>query len=165
MKKMKWIGSVGALVLGGLATAVVAPAPVVAAEVSHHSHNLLGESVGAAGYDPVSYFPEGGGRPQKGLISISLEQNGITYRFASEANKALFQKTPARFVPQYGGWCAWAVAEINKRVDVDPESFVVRDGRLYLFYRDAKLDTRAMWTPKAAELIQKAEANWPILMK
>ena len=154
------------LVLGGLAaTAALHPAPVDAAVTTRRSHNLLGESVGAAGYDPVSYFPEGGGRPQKGLISISLEHDGVTYRFASEAHKALFQKDPARFTPQYGGWCAWAVAEINKRVDVDPESFVVREGKLYLFYRDPKLDTRAMWTPKAAELIQKAEANWPALMK
>ena len=74
-------------------------------------------------------------------------------------------KNPARFVPQYGGWCAWAVAEINKRVEVDPESYAIKDGKLYLFFKDAKLDTRAMWAPKSADMIQKAEANWPALMK
>ena len=57
------------------------------------------------------------------------------------------------------------MAEINKRVDVDPESYVIKDGKLYLFFRDAKLDTRAIWAPKSAELIQKAEGNWPVLMK
>ena len=149
----------GTLAAMGSARAAGPDAPL------HHRFNLLGESVGAAAYDPVSYFPEGGGKPQKGLISVSLEQDGVTYRFASEENKARFQKNPARFVPQYGGWCAWAVAEINKRVEVDPESYAIKDGKLYLFFKDAKLDTRAMWAPKSADMIQKAEANWPALMK
>ena len=161
----KKAASVGALlILGTLAVTGSARGAAPDAPL-HHRFNLLGESVGAAAYDPVSYFPEGGGKPQKGLISVSIEQDGVTYRFASEENKARFQKNPARFVPQYGGWCAWAVAEINKRVEVDPESFAIKDGKLYLFFKDAKLDTRAMWAPKSADMIQKAEANWPALMK
>lgn len=130
-----------------------------------HKNNLLGENVGVAGYDPVSYFPEGGGKPQRGLIGVSAEYEGVTYRFASEEHRSRFQKNPAKYLPAYGGWCAWAAGELGKRVDVDPESFEIRDGRLYLFYRDSRLDTRTLWLPKAQELINKADSNWPSLQK
>ena len=130
-----------------------------------HSYNLLGEGIGLVGYDPVSYFPEGGGRPQRGLIGIAAEQDGVTYRFASEEHRTLFQNNPGKYLPAYGGWCAWAVGELGKRVDVDPESFELRGGRLYVFYRDPKLDTRALWVKKPAELIQKADVNWPALSR
>ncbi len=130
---------------------------------SRTSHNLLGEGVGLVGYDPVSYFPEGGGKPEKGLISISAEHEGVTYRFTSEEHKAFFQKNPARYAPAYGGWCTWAVAELGKRVDVDAESYVVKNGRLYVFYRDKALDTRAKFLESPEKLLAKAEANWPAL--
>ena len=130
-----------------------------------HRHNLMGESVGLVGYDPVSYFAEGGGKPEKGLISISMEHDGVTYRFASVDHRALFEKSPAKYLPAYGGWCAWAVAELGKRVDVDPESFEIRTGRLYLFFRDKKLDTRALWRERPDEMISKSEKNWLELAK
>lgn len=128
-----------------------------------HKYNLLGESVGLVGYDPVSYFQEGGGRPQKGLINLSLQHDGVTYRFASQENLDRFKKNPEKYLPAYGGWCAWAIAEINKRVDVDPESFEIRGGRLYVFYRDAKLDTRSMWSPKADDMIARGNTNYSAL--
>jgi len=157
---------VGALlVLGALVTAGSALPRVAAAEPSHQSYNLLGESVGLVGYDPVSYFPEGGSKPAKGLISISTEHDGVTYRFATEAHKAAFEKNPAKYLPAFGGWCTWAVAELGKRVDVDPESFVVKNGRLLVFYRDPALDTRAMFLENPDALLKKAEANWPALAR
>ncbi len=134
-------------------------------EASRKTHNLLGESVGLVGYDPVSYFPEGGGKPAKGLISISVEHEGVTYRFATEAHKAAFLKGPAKYVPAFGGWCTWAVGELGKRVDVDPESFVVKNGRLLVFYRDPALDTRAKFLENPEGILKKAEANWPALSK
>ena len=154
----------GALVALGVLTSAVTTLPrVSAAEASRKSHNLLGESVGLVGYDPVSYFPEGGGRPAKGLISISVEHEDVTYRFATEAHKAAFAKNPAKYVPAFGGWCAWAVGELGKRVDVDPESYVVMNGRLLVFYRDPALDTRAKFLENPDVLLKKAEANWPAL--
>jgi YHS domain-containing protein len=129
----------------------------------HHHHNLLGESVAAGGYDPVSYFPEGGGKPAKGLIEFSEEHGGVTYRFASERNRETFRKDPDMYQPQYGGWCAWAVGAIRKRVDIDPQSFEIRGDRLYLFYRDPKLDTRVMWLKDEQSLVEKGDANWPAL--
>jgi hypothetical protein len=164
MKKTTHTVRAGALlILGALVTAGSALPRVAAAEASHRSYNLLGESVGLVGYDPVSYFPEGGGKPAKGLISISTEVDGVTYRFASEAHKAAFLKNPAKYVPAFGGWCTWAVAELGKRVDVDPESYVVKNGRLLVFYRDPALDTRAKFLENPDAMLKKAEANWPAL--
>jgi hypothetical protein len=131
----------------------------------HRRLNLTGENIGMAGFDPVTYFPAGGGRPQRGLIRLSVEHAGVTYRFANEKDRDLFQKDPSRYLPAYGGWCAWAVGELGKRVDVDPESFELRDGRLFLFYRDPELDTRALWSANAAHLITKAEANYSALTR
>lgn len=153
------------LVLGTLTLTRVRPVRAVSDEASHRAHNLLGESVGLVGYDPVSYFPEGGGRPAKGLISISAERDGVTYRFATEGHKAAFLKDPARYLPAFGGWCTWAVAELGKRVDIDPESYVVKNGRLLVFYRDPALDTRAKFLENPEVLLKKAEGNWPALQK
>ena len=110
----------------------------------HRRFNLMGESVGVAAYDPVSYFPEGGGKPEKGLIKLAYQHQGVTYRFVSQEHLGRFKANPERYLPRFGGWCAWAVGELGKRVDVNPESFLIRDGHLYLFYRDKELDTRAL---------------------
>ena len=161
MKKLTGVAVLGAV----LVLAVVSMAADSIEAVSRTTHNLLGEGVGLVAYDPVSYFPEGGGRPEKGLISISAEHEGVTYRFAPEQHKALFLKDPGRYVPAYGGWCTWAVAELGKRVDVDPESYVVKNGRLYVFYRDKALDTRAKFLESPDAMLAKAEANWPKLAR
>jgi YHS domain-containing protein len=163
MKKLTKIVALGAVsiwaVLASTATAdTVKSAP-------RTSHDLLGEGVGLVGYDPVSYFPDGGGKPVKGHIMTSAEYDGVTYRFASEEHRALFQKNPAKYVPAYGGWCTWAVAELAKHVDVDPEAYVVKNGKLYVFYRDPKLDTRAKFLEDPDGMLAKAEANWPALSK
>jgi len=153
------------LALGALVAAGSALPRAAAAEASHLSYNLLGESVGLVGYDPVSYFPEGGGQPAKGLISISAVHDGVTYRFATEAHRAAFVKNPAKYLPAFGGWCTWAVAELGKRVDADPESYLVKNGRLLVFYRDPALDTRAKFLEDPDALLAKADANWPALAK
>ena len=130
-----------------------------------HRHNLLGESIGLVGYDPVSYFSAGGGKPQKGSIKISMVHDGVTYRFASTEHLELFKADPEKYLPQYGGWCAWAAGALNKRVDADPESYVVRDGKLYVFYRDPGLETRASWLKDSDNLVRKADENWPSLQQ
>ena len=68
-------------------------------EINRTSHDLLGEGVGILGYDPVSYFPEGGSKAWKGHIMISAEHDGVSYRFATEEHKALFQKNPTKYLP------------------------------------------------------------------
>lgn len=131
----------------------------------HQQHNLMGEGVGLAGYDPVAYFPEGGSKPARGLINISHQYEGVTYRFSSPENLNRFKQNPGKYLPAYGGWCAWAVAELGKRVDIDPESFVIKDGKLYVFYRDPALDTRGLWQKDVAGFIQRGDMKWRKLSK
>ena len=126
--------------------------------------NLLGPSVGVEGFDPVSYWPEGGGKPAQGTIKLSYDHKGVTYRFASQDHLDAFRADPDRYLPQYGGYCAWAMGAINQRVDVNPNHFVIRDGKLYLFFSDANVVTRDIWAKDASALIGKADANYAKLL-
>jgi peroxiredoxin len=113
-----------------------------------------------SGYDPVAYFPEGGGKALKGSESITVEHKGAKYRFANAANKAAFGADPAKYEPAYGGWCAWAMLD-GEQVEVDPKSFIVKDGRLFLFYDGILADTRAKWLKgNHANQAGKADTNW-----
>jgi hypothetical protein len=123
-------------------------------------HDTVGQNVAIGGYDPVSYFPEGGGHPEKGFVKRTFEYDGVVYRFASDENLESFKAHPQKYLPQYGGWCAWAMAKLAAPVDVDPESYEIRDGKLYLFYRQKELDTRQDWQAHLSELLPQAEANW-----
>ena len=112
------------------------------------------------GYDPVAYFPEGGGKPSKGQTALTWEYKGALYRFASHENKQRFMDNPEKYEPAYGGWCAWAMREGDK-VEVDAKSYIIKDDRLFLFYNGFIADTRAKWlkgnhTAEAAE----ADAKW-----
>lgn len=118
----------------------------------------LGAGVGIGGYDPVSYFSNGG--PKKGHIMRSAVHDGVTYRFASDTNRKAFEMNPEKYLPAYGGWCAWALAKLGKKVDIDPLSYKIIDGKLLLFYRDLEIDTRKEWTMHEKEYLPMAETNW-----
>jgi hypothetical protein len=126
--------------------------------------NLGQDRLALQGYDPVAYFPEGGGRPREGLASITATHDGVLYRFASAQNRQLFAKDPQRFEPQYGGWCAYAMAD-TKKVEIDPRSFLVTDGRLYLFFKAWYADTRAKWLKDEQRLTAKADKAWKKLIE
>jgi YHS domain-containing protein len=126
--------------------------------------NLGKDRLALQGYDPVAYFPVGGGKPRKGLATLVARHRGVTYRFATEAHRALFLADPARYEPQYGGWCAYAMAEADK-VSVDPESFLVTDGRLYLFFKSWYADTRSRWRKDEKALATKADSSWKRLLE
>lgn len=126
-------------------------------------YNLGKDALALSGYDPVAYFEEGGGKPRKGDAKLELVHAGVRYRFASEANRALFQKNPTRFEPAYGGWCAYAMAQ-KEKVEVDPESFLLRDGRLMLFYKGWFNDTRAKFLKDATALTRRADEKWAELI-
>jgi hypothetical protein len=125
-----------------------------------HRFNTLGINVALGGFDPVSYFPEGGGQPRKGFIKRDVEYGGVTYRFASDTNRELFRANPEKYVPAYNGWCAWAIAELNAKVDVDPTVYAIHDGRLYLFYDHADLNTRELWLANPQGMVTRANSNW-----
>ena len=125
--------------------------------------NLDKKKLALQGYDPVAYFPAGfpagGGTVRKGLETLTTTHAGVVYRFASEENRKLFLATPERFEPQYGGWCAYAMADAEK-VEIDPESFLVTDGKLYLFFKTWYADTRAKWKKDEKNLAAKADRAW-----
>jgi len=126
-------------------------------------YNLSKNGLALDGYDPVAYFPDHGAKATKGLETITAVHKGVTYRFATEANKAKFVKAPESFEPQYGGWCAWAMADgKGDKVGIDPKSFLVEGGQLYLFYDGFFGDTRKSWNKAggAAKLAAKAALNW-----
>ncbi len=126
-------------------------------------YNLGEEGLALAGYDPVAYFPEFGGKAKKGKKSIQVTHMGVTYHFASRSNLKAFQAKPARFEPAYGGWCAWAVAaKEGGKAPVDPKSFTVEGDRLFLFYKGSGGDTRSAWKEKGGfqSLGGQADGNW-----
>lgn len=146
----------------GLASPLSLATPPVQAEAPRPAlklYNLGKESLAIDGYDPVSYFPEGGGSPRKGDSNRSLVWRGVRYRFATDANRVLFEQEPERFEPAYGGWCAYAMAK-GEKVEIDPESYVLHGGRLFLFYKSFFNDTRKKWLAEESKLCVKADAGW-----
>ncbi|MFO7855458.1 MAG: YHS domain-containing (seleno)protein [Paracoccaceae bacterium] len=134
------------------AALVVAALPARAAEDPVYS-DWFGLAI--RGYDPVAYFTEG--RAVEGARAHALDWKGATWRFASAEHKAMFEADPEAYAPQYGGYCAWAVAH-GGTASVDPEQWRIVDGKLYLNY-DAEFQER--WSADIPGYIAKADANWP----
>jgi len=111
------------------------------------------------GYDPVAYFTEG--RPVEGSAEYEVEYNGATWRFASAQNRDAFAANPAGYAPQYGGYCAWAVAQ-GYTASGDPYAWRVIDGKLYLNY-NASVQQR--WERDIPANIEAGDANWPKVLE
>ena len=77
-------------------------------------------------------------------------------------SRELFRANPEKYVPAYNGWCAWAIAELNAKVDVEPTAYEIHDGRLYVFYDHADLHTREMWLKNPQDMVTRANANWQV---
>jgi YHS domain-containing protein len=138
----------GIAIAGGSAAAIFAPASPVAAEAG----------VALNGMDLVSYF-QNDGRPVTGNAAFVVEHNGQIHRFASQKNADAFKADPAAFLPQYGGYCAWAVAQ-GSIAPGDPAHYRVVNGKLYLNYN---ADVQAQWMADIPGFITQADANWPKL--
>ena len=139
-----------------LMSAVFAQAP--GAITAAQAFNLSGNRLANEGYDPVCYFTKN--KAIKGQASITASDKGITYRFVSQANKNAFLANPAKFEPQYGGWCAYAMGATGEKVEVDPETFKIVNGKLYLFYNKFFNNTLKSWNKDEAGLKKKADVNW-----
>ncbi|WP_445737678.1 YHS domain-containing (seleno)protein [Mariniflexile sp.] len=87
----------------------------------------------ANGYDVVAYFDN---KSVEGNKNFVTKFDGVNYKFSSKKNLNTFAKNPEKFVPQYGGYCAYAIAAKNDKVGINPEAFLVKDGKLYLFYNE-----------------------------
>ncbi|MFN0194537.1 MAG: YHS domain-containing (seleno)protein [Aestuariivirga sp.] len=118
----------------------------------------LVEGVGAGGFDVVSFFT---GTPAEGKAEFSTEWKGATWRFATAENLAAFQSAPEKYAPQYGGYCAYGVAQ-GYAVKGEPEAWSVVDGKLYLNY---SLEVRDQWKADIPGFIATANTKWPKVLE
>ena len=112
--------------------------------------------VAIMGYDPVAYFTEG--RPRKGSKEFAYDWLGTPWYFATAEHRDLFSSDPAKYSPQYGGYCVGEVAYRGATVNIDPEAWRIINGKLYLSY-DKGFATE--FEAHADEYLTKADANWP----
>ncbi|MBX3356938.1 MAG: hypothetical protein KF745_00770 [Phycisphaeraceae bacterium] len=121
--------------------------------------NIDDQGVALEGYDPVSYFTRA--KPVKGDPAITSTYLGATYRFTSGADKATFDADPAKYAPQFGGYCGYA-ASINTISPVDPMLYQVLDGRLVLQHNQKAW---RLWNQDVPGNLAKADQNWPGLVQ
>ena len=128
----------------------------VDATIRRRQFNLDRETA-LQGYDAVSYFNK---KPLKGDKSLIYKNLGVDYYFANSANLNLFKSNPDKYEPAFGGWCAYAMGDNGTKVEVDPETFKIINGKLYLFYNFYFNNTLKKWNINELELKSKAEKNW-----
>ena len=109
------------------------------------------------GYDPVAYFVEAA--PVPGRRDLTVIIDGTIYRFVNSANRDRFRQAPSQFLPQFGGYCAYAVSR-GYTADIDPEAWKIVDGKLYLNYSKR---AQRLWEEDVPGNIRKGDANWPDL--
>lgn len=117
--------------------------------------NTTRSGLAVSGYDVVAYRTEK--RPVRGRTEFEYQWNGAIWRFSSAAHRDRFADDPARFAPQFGGYCAYAVSR-GYTADVDPEAFTVIEDRLYLNYSRS---VRRLWEQDVAGNIARGQKNWP----
>lgn len=124
-----------------------------AADATKHV-NVDSDGFSVNRYDPVAYFTER--RPVPGNPEIYGEYQGVKYAFSSESNRQLFLDDPEKYVPQYGGYCAYGLAHGSKS-DVDPEVWDIVDGKLYLMVSGG---TMSIWEKRKKDYIELANRAW-----
>lgn len=136
---------------------LIAFASMAQSDGSRQKQFNLKKNLALDGYDPVSYF---GNKPLEGEEDLHISYKGVTYLFASSANLARFKATPEKYQPAFGGWCAYAMGETGEKVKVDPETYKILDGKLYLFYNFWGNNTLETWNKNEKGLKSKADQNW-----
>lgn len=145
-----------ALVLVLIASVMIAVRSASAA-VDPINKNIFGTALKS--YDAVAYFKES--RPVKGRDEFRHDWMGAKWYFASAANRDEFARNPEKFAPQFGGYCAWAVAN-GYTASIDPEAWRIIDGKLYLNYSK---DVQKKWEANIPGFIKQGNENWPKLKK
>lgn len=119
--------------------------------------HLNDDGVAIGGYDVTEYFK---GAPKKGTADFQAEHYGAIYYFANAENKTAFEADPYHFLPQYNGWCSAATSE-GKYFYADPESFIVQNDKLYLFWDDHEGGaTRPLWVADPSTRQKNANQHW-----
>ncbi len=117
------------------------------------------QGVATQGYDPVAFFVEG--KPLKGDPRYRLSYRGGIYHFATEDHLEAFRQDPARYEPQFGGYCAWAVSR-GYTAPIEIETGQVLDGRLVFNYNR---EVQRRFNQDAPRNLARADGNWPGLIE
>lgn len=142
--------------------------PILTITLVFVSSLLLGQTITSSfnlekglairGYDPVAYLLSG--KALKGKKEFEYKVLDVTYYFSSMINREKFAQNPSAYMPQYGGWCAYAMGATGEKVEIDPETFKVVNGKLYLFYNSFFNNTLPKWNKDEATLKAQADRNW-----
>lgn len=120
---------------------------------------VSGDKLFIGGYDPVNYHTKN--TAQKGELKFSYKYDNVQILFSSKENKTLFMKFPEKYMPAYKGWCAFAMAQNGNLVGVNPKTFKVIKGKLYLFYNNFWVNTLRKWNKKSdLKQIESADEFW-----
>ena len=122
------------------------------------AHFNIEKGVAIQGYDPVAYFTQN--KAVNGKKEFAVAAEGIIYYLSTLENKELFKKDYKKYEPQYGGWCAYAMGATGEKVEIDPETFKIIGGKLYLFYHTWTNNTLPKWNKDENNLKAKADVSW-----
>jgi YHS domain-containing protein len=127
------------------------------------NHNTDDSKIALVGYSPVSYLDLG--IAQRGVKEYKASYDGLNYYFTSKEQKNKFEAAPQKYLPQYGGNCAFGVS-VGAKFRADPNKFVVKDGKYFLFLYDLEVDAQQLWLDGTHDkLVAKADGNWTKLSK
>ncbi|MCL6266520.1 YHS domain-containing (seleno)protein [Flagellimonas myxillae] len=123
------------------------------------SNNIDNSNIALQGYSPVSYLDLG--IAQKGLKEFKSEHEKVVYYFTTADQKKKFDSNPSKYLPQYGGYCAFGVYA-GAKFRPDPNKFIVKDGKYFLYLYNIELDAQQLWLAENnhGKLVNKANANW-----
>ena len=119
--------------------------------------NANGNDLAIQGYDPVAYFTQE--KPTIGSNDFTATYKNAIYLFSSEQNRDLFRASPAKYAPQFGGFCAYGVTK-GRKFDTDPTAWRVVDGKLYL---NLNKDVQKVWLENVPGYITNANQTWPTI--
>ena len=149
MRILSLLATAAGLVLGSPAAEAQGPKIVVNAK----------NGLALEGYDPVSYFTEGA--PVKGVEGFSAKHLGATYYFATAEHRDRFANEPAKYAPQFGGYCGYGASR-GYLASVDPEAYTIMNGRLILQNSKKVLE---LWRKEPEARLTLADQNWPSIVE
>lgn len=129
---------------------------------NHTANNIDNSNIALQGYSPVSYADLG--LAQKGLKEFKSEHEKIAYYFTSAEQKAAFDKNPKKYLPEYGGFCAFGIYA-GAKFRPDPNKFIAKDGKYFLYLYNLELDAQQLWLNEKdhKKLVKVANENWKSL--
>ena len=133
-------------------------APTTPSRAYSQARNLPASGVALEGYCPVAYFAVN--KPVRGQAKYAADHDGVTYYLVSADARKSFVEDPQKYVPAYGGWCAFGMS-VEDKFPVDPTNFKIVNGKLHVFLRNNGIDALELWNKgNEPTLKQKADRHW-----